>query len=116
MNRENAKWLVVPRHRLIELIPTFAVLQKVTLLRCRWADDESVTAYNHHFDDFKVFFGSDYWSVLMHMSTEANIALSLRTTVAQLSLTEQREYADVLWYTIDWIRLVHFRSCDKHNF
>uniref|UniRef100_A0A1I7XMD1 Fanconi anemia group I protein n=1 Tax=Heterorhabditis bacteriophora TaxID=37862 RepID=A0A1I7XMD1_HETBA len=97
--KESTLWLTAPRHRLMELVPQLELLKELALMKQRWCtDDDTQMAIDNHWERF--FF------VL-----EANIGMS---KICASKNTASKEVADILYHTIDWIRMVlnTFSSCE----
>ncbi|GMS80195.1 hypothetical protein PENTCL1PPCAC_2370 [Pristionchus entomophagus] len=103
VNEECDQWLQVSHDRLVELVPLFGLLKELSVLKCRWKNDEETQeAVNHSFDQFMYTF-------------EANITMCGASAVWNTEKDELLVNSTIFFHLIQWIRTLLNSFCEKEE-
>ncbi|GMR59226.1 hypothetical protein PMAYCL1PPCAC_29421, partial [Pristionchus mayeri] len=103
VNESSKLWLQVSHERLVELVPLFGLLKELSVLKCRWKNDEdSQEAVNSSFQQFLYTF-------------EANITMCGASPIWNVDKDKLLVNSIIFFHLIQWIRTLLNSFCEREE-
>ncbi|KAF8383892.1 fcd-2 [Pristionchus pacificus] len=103
VNDNSSQWLQVSHERLVELVPLFGLLKELSVLKCRWKNDEETQeAVMSSFHQFMYTF-------------EANITMCGARGIWNIENYELLVNSTIFFHLIQWIRTLLNSFCEKEE-